>query len=285
MNQELSLEQRLAKLDPALCPKQMSRHYKVFDTRKAAQTILNLTIGGEPAFELVDVYIKKTKKNKNTEGLGSHMVKLRMKQEFEINGERLHPEIIIKNSYDGSCPLRAYLGVYRIFCSNGLVVTLKDFGEIKIRHMGTEEDAAFEILGKAKGNLMKAVELQGLMADTQMTELQIKDFAHKAAQIRWEKVSEDADFEELLETVRPEDEGNSVWVVYNRVQEKMINGGIKLDGMKRKGKALANSIKEIEVNERLFDLALSYVSTSELVENFIDTQVDETMDVDQLETV
>ncbi len=284
MKQEISLQEKLELLDPARCPKQMSRHYKVFDTRKAVQTILNLKINGESAFELVDVFIKKQKANKNSEGLGNHMVKLRMINKFEINGEYLHPEIIIKNSYDGSCPLRAYLGVYRIFCSNGLVVTLKDFGEIKIRHMGTEEDAAFEILGKAKDNLMKAVELQGLMADTQLNEVQIKDFAHKAAQIRWENVTEDADFEEFTAAIRPEDEGDNLWLVYNRIQENVVKGGVKLEGMKRKGKALVNAIREIEVNEKLFDLALSYISTSELAENFINNQVEEILDT-VLETV
>ena len=57
-------------------------------------------------------------------------------------GDFVNPEIIIKNSYDGSCEVSAYGGAYRLVCSNGMVIGYALGNNRGIRHIGknTQED-------------------------------------------------------------------------------------------------------------------------------------------------
>jgi hypothetical protein len=80
------------------------------------------------------------------------------------------------------------------------------------------------------------------------------DFAYKAATLR-SKATVNVD--ELLAAERSEDEGNDLWVVFNRLQEKLIGGGYK-SGL-RKTRSVKSFQKDIEINEQLFELAEAYL--------------------------
>lgn len=263
---ELSLQEQLAQLSPSNCDKQMSRHYKVYDTQKMAEMLLALTSKGEPVFELRQIQTKKSSRKTTSTGRGIHTVKLKTINPFNIGGEMQHPEVVIMNSYDGSSPLKIYCGIFRICCSNGLVIKTKDFGEAKIRHMRTEEDIVMEIATGFAKNASKAINLQQQLVETTLNPIQITNFAKAAAKLRWENISEDCDFEDLIKVERAEDEGNDVWKVYNRIQEKIMKGGIKLEGMKRVAKPIENAAKDIWLNEELFSLAMSFLPPEEVLD-------------------
>ena len=80
------------------------------------------------------------------------------------------------------------------------------------------------------------------------------DFARKAALIRNKST---INVDELLAAERTEDEGNDLWVVFNRIQEKIINGGYKSGS--RKTRSVKSFQKDIEINEQLFELAEAYL--------------------------
>ena len=48
-------------------------------------------------------------------------------------GDFVNPEIIIKNSYDGSCEASVVAGAYRLVCSNGMVIGYT-LGKNSVRH-------------------------------------------------------------------------------------------------------------------------------------------------------
>lgn len=262
-NVEMTLAEQLQLLQPSKCDKQMSRHYKVYDTQKMAEMLLGLTSKGEQVFELRQIQFKKNSKKTTTNGRGIHTVKLKTIKPFDIGGEMQHPEVVIMNSYDGSSPLKIYCGIFRICCSNGLVIKTKDFGEAKIRHMRTEEDIVMEIATGFAKNASKAINLQQQLVETTLNPIQITNFAKAAAKLRWGNIAEDCDFEDLVKVERAEDEGNDVWKVYNRIQEKIMKGGIKLEGMKRTAKPIENAAKDIWLNENLFELAMSFLPVDE----------------------
>jgi len=62
---------------------------------------------------------------------------------------------------------------------------------------------------------------------------------------------------ELLEVTRNEDQGNDLWAVFNRVQEKILGGSFRSG--KRKSRSVTSFQKDIELNEKLFELAGSYL--------------------------
>lgn len=256
---DLTLDQ----LNPRLqTSKEMSKRYVWMNTAEIVNGLLDLKKGGESVFELRSIQGKKPRKTQLA-GRGIHIARVKLKIPYEIDGETLYPELVIKNSYDGSCPLIVEMGVFRLVCTNGLTIKSKDLGGIKVRHTGTSYEAVQDIIKGMASQLPRFQQVQQQLAQRNLTDIEIRDFAKKAARIRWEKVAEDADFEMLLETVRPEDEGMNMWKVYNVVQEKLIQGGVKLEGMRRTGRKVRNASEDLRINQELFQLALSYCESNE----------------------
>ena len=254
----------LESLDPNLQQsRQMSRRYVVMDTRKVVNTILSEKDSeGNDIFKIRSIESKRGRKTKNLEGRGSHLVRIQTVKSYTLNGDTVHPEIVIKNSYDGSSQLECYVGVFRFVCSNGLIIPAKDgaVGSIKIRHNGTPEDAAFDIVFGFKEQLQSAVQIQREMQKVVLTDEQMVEFALQAAQLRWDIEITDEDAEKLLESARKDDEGENLWVVLNRVQEKLINGGIKMENAKRTSRKISNVQNNLEINVGLYELAYQYMN-------------------------
>lgn len=254
----------LAVISPkAQTSKTMSTKYVVMDTEKLVNTLLCLTSQSVPVFELREIRSNRSKKGT---GRGVHTVKLRMRKSYEIGNDIVFPELIIINSHDGSSPLRVEIGLYRQVCTNGLCVKMKDLGDIKIRHMGTPEEAAFEIVKEMAARLPQVIKAHAALTERVLTEDETIEFAMKAAQVRWNREFTPEDARILLEVARPEDAGMNMWEVFNRVQEKLANGGIKLTGMKRHAKAIIRGAEDVRVNGELFKIASEYCEF-EMVEN------------------
>ena len=237
--------------------KEMSKRYVWMDTKELVERLCSLKSKGQEVFELREVIAPRNRKG---QGRGVHIARVKMKHPYVIDGETLYPEIVIKNSYDGSCPLIAELGIFRLVCTNGLVVKSKDLGSLKVRHTGTVWEAVQDMIKGMASKLPQFMKVQQSMALTELSGVQIVEFAKRAASIRWQGVTEDANFEELTTTIRPEDEGNNLWKVFNVVQEKLMVGGIKLDGMKRTARGVKNASENLRINTELFELAMEYAN-------------------------
>lgn len=238
--------------------KEMSKHYQMMDTRDLVEQILELGM-----FELVSISVKKARKGSSANnGRGIHIVKLRAINAVDLNGELLKPEIVIMNSYDGSSTLKVYVGIYRIICENGLVIATKEFGQFSVRHMGTPAEAAFEVAMGFLDNLELAVNKQKEMASITLSDSQIENFTRQAIALRWDTVTPTADISNVVEIHRTGDNLASLWNVYNVVQENLTLG-VKLDGMKRKGRPLKSAVADTLFNQRLFELALSYATVQD----------------------
>ena len=63
--------------------------------------------------------------------------------------------------------------------------------------------------------------------------------------------------DELLAVERPEDAGDSLWTVFNRVQEKLVTGKFcyKMGAKLRKARAIKNFNQDLKLNEQLWELA------------------------------
>ena len=80
------------------------------------------------------------------------------------------------------------------------------------------------------------------------------EFATKASALR---TKQRVNIMDLLNADRTQDQGNDLWVVFNRVQEKLLGGSYKAG--KRKARSVKNFQKDIQINEQLFELAESYL--------------------------
>jgi hypothetical protein len=92
-----------------------------------------------------------------------------------------------------------------------------------------------------------------------MTPEQQHEFAIKAVNARFgedKQLSNDA-IKDLLVAERKEDVGDTCWLVMNRVQEKLTNGGfsyLSVKGKPRKARAIKNFTQDIEFNQKIWGL-------------------------------
>ena len=170
------------------------------------------------------------------------------------DGDDAFPQILLTNSHDGKAAFNFRVGIFRLVCSNGLVVSDADFNNVSIRHINYTFESLQTKISEVIAKLPGLVQKINLFKSTTLTEAQMTDFAYKAASLRSKAT---VNVEELLGSTRKEDEGDDLWVVFNRVQEKLIGGGYKSG--RRKTRSVKSFQKDIEINEQLFELAEAYL--------------------------
>ena len=170
------------------------------------------------------------------------------------DGDDSFPQILLTNSHDGKAAFNFRVGIFRLVCSNGLVISDADFNNVSIRHINytfeTLQTKIQEVIAKLPGLVQKI----NLFKSTELTETQMIDFAAKASALR---TKQRVNVLDLLSAERDEDRGNDLWLVFNRVQEKLLGGSYKAGN--RKARSVKNFQKDIQINEQLFELAESYL--------------------------
>jgi hypothetical protein len=196
-----------------------------------------------------------------------HTVRMRTQNAVEINGEMLFPEVIIRNSYDKTCAFSVQTGIFRLVCSNGLTVRVKDTkGDFfKTRHIGNEAMLAAEIALEFSENLASVWQVQELLVKKELSDDQMIKLAMRAARIRWQQEFTPEQAAVLLAVARPEDAGNSAWHVFNRLQENTLKGGVKIGEMKKTPRPIGKAKTHADINDQIFDAVYEMVTTDDLV--------------------
>lgn len=176
------------------------------------------------------------------------------------------PQITVLNSHNGSKPLTIANGIFRLVCSNGLIVCTETIKPVKFYHRpGVNIDTIVAAIDTAA---KEAQETNDLILDynsIKLNQKQLREFADEAYAIRFginqeEDISKikDIDTLPLIEAVRPEDADNNLWTVFNRAQENMIRGGVyvpTLKGKVRKLRSIWDPATNWEINLKLWNLA------------------------------
>lgn len=199
------------------------------------------------------------------EGFQKHLVVFR-NNDLVINGsdgDTVFPQILLTNSSDGKNAFTFRAGLFRLVCENGLVISTQDFANMKIRHFGYDFSELQKTITAMVERLPLTVESMNRFKQTQLTENQIKSFAKKALEIRFGKDEIKRikiNFSEFTQPVRTQDEGNNLWSVFNRVQERIISGDFKYQfGVKeRKARRIKNFNQDVALNSKLYELATEY---------------------------
>ena len=177
------------------------------------------------------------------------------------------PQIILTNSHDGLSCFQFRVGLYRCICSNGLVISDAELSEFKIRHIYYSFENLRAVVGRILEALPSKVERMSQMNNVLLSEDQKLDFAKKALSIRKgvkeeELQADEETYKDLLTPMRKEDEGSSLWNVYNVLQEKIVKGGYTTaeEGKKaRKVRKVTSFIKELDFSRRIDEVAQSYL--------------------------
>lgn len=209
--------------------------------------------------------VKAVQSRSRIEGKGDftrHMVRLRHTNYLQAPGSEI-PELILSNSHDGSGAYRFNSGIFRLVCSNGLVVASADFGGISVNHSGGKDfnerviDATFRIVEDTPKTLAKIEEWKAIP----LTGPQQTAFATAALEIR--DAETQIDPAEVLTARRPEDRpaadgSRDLWKTLNVTQEAMTKGGVRgraMSGRRTTTRPIKAVDTDIRTNRALWKLA------------------------------
>ena len=184
------------------------------------------------------------------------------------DGDNAFPRIIMTNSHDGLQAFKFSVGIFRLVCSNGLVVADEKFSDFKIRHKGytfaelrdvvaqavKDLPNKVEVLNKMRNKILTQDEKQKLALDAMLIRAGITPDSDKAKEFEYDEET----IQDILEPKREADKGNDLWRIMNVIQEKITQGEFHaaLKGAKvRKVRAIRSFEKDLEVNKKLFKLA------------------------------
>ena len=90
-------------------------------------------------------------RNLDNKGFQKHMIRFRNVNDLNLNtGECA--ELVLTNSHNGLSAYRLQAGVFRMICSNGLVVPESTIGNVSVRHIGSTPvdvlEASFEVINQ-----------------------------------------------------------------------------------------------------------------------------------------
>ena len=179
------------------------------------------------------------------------------------DGDDVFPQILLTNSSDGKNAFTFRAGLFRLVCENGLVVSTQDFDSLRIRHVGYDFNELQKTINAMVEKLPLTVESMNKFKQTQLSDKQILDFAKQALETRFgedELKRVTIDFNDFVKATRKEDEGNDLWSVFNRVQEKVISGDFEYGyaNKTRKARKIKNFNQDLILNTKLYELASEY---------------------------
>ena len=181
------------------------------------------------------------------------------------DGDDAYPRILLTNSHDGMQAFKFSVGIYRLVCSNGLVVADEEFSDFKIKHKGYSFDELRSVVRQAVEDLPNRVQVMNNMKNRVLTVEEKRKLALDAMLIRAginTLTYDETTIDEILEPQRTEDEGDDLWRTFNVIQEKITQGNFHaaLKGAKiRKIRKIKSFEKDMKVNKQLFKLATSLI--------------------------
>ena len=181
------------------------------------------------------------------------------------DGDNAYPRILLTNSHDGMQAFKFSVGIFRLVCSNGLVVADEQFSDFKIKHKGYTFEELRNVVRQAVEDLPNRVQVMNDMKKRILTEDEKRKMALDAMLIRAgvkELQYDEETIDDILDPKRDEDKGNDLWRVFNVIQEKITQGDFHaaLTGAKvRKVRKIKSFEKDMKVNKELFKLATALV--------------------------
>jgi hypothetical protein len=189
-----------------------------------------------------------------------HLIRLRRRYETVQLRDGI-PEIVFLNSHDGTSAYQLRVGLFRVVCTNGLIVSAGVFPVWRVMHRGdvvADVVAAALKISERFEVLAAAVER---MERTKLDRLQQLDFATEALALRFPKeLPETLEPARFLVPRRSEDLGNDLWRTFNVVQENVVRGGIlrrTASNRLRRTRRINGIQEDVRLNSALWDLAVA----------------------------
>lgn len=214
-----------------------------------------------------------------------HMVRLTNESLgfMDLKTDKVRPQIVLDNSHNGASPAQVHMGLFRLVCTNGLVVAMPGmYTSVKLRHMGIDMDELKRLMEIVAEQYTSVGTHIGDMQRHFLTQEQSEDFVIKAMAVREPHVfiKEDGTIDmkkattiinptNMIQPIRGEDKRDDLWTVFNVVQERLISGDFDrqtMNGRRTKPRGINNATRHIDFNKKLWEIAESYMTEDVVAE-------------------
>lgn len=211
------------------------------------------------------------KLDQNNRPFAKHVLRFRSDKALtrENNVGDSIPELVLMNSHDGSSAYKMMFGIFRLVCSNGLVVASSTVAGISVRHSGDPREVFNRITQSAKDITAQSDKVFERVSAWQGKTLDInqsRSFAEGAAAIYTEGTENKIEPERILKPRRWSEMGKSdLWTAFNIVQENFTKGGFyqqNAQGFYRRARALSSIDRDVKLNKALWEYTDKFYSNN-----------------------
>jgi len=177
-------------------------------------------------------------------------------------------QAIMTNSHDCTTSFTFRLGMFRLACTNGLVVPSSVFSEVRLKHIGFAPRMIGEVTQQLASHGQKVANNVEMMKSITLSPNEQGVFASAARDLMFDneeviKKNIQFDASSLLHARRSMDTKNDLWTTFNRVQENMTKGDIRYftgsrmeqNFRRQRTRGVNNIDRDIKLNQALWTLA------------------------------
>jgi hypothetical protein len=168
------------------------------------------------------------------------------------------PEMLLINCHNGLGSYQLRAGIYRMVCSNGMIVAEQETG-MQQRHIGFDAE---DVIASSRKIIEDAECLSTVVQEWETIQLsseQNKDYVSSAASIRFGENVDNNILSSIGRARRNGDQGSSLWKTFNRVQEGLMRGGFVNGTTNRNARPITNINTNIQINTELWKMTQEFV--------------------------
>ena len=238
---------------------------------KAIQPSQIATVLDGHGFDLVSLKTGKAKSADRADFQNTVAVYQARSSNLDVNGLDFRIVFKVPHLYGA---LVGMLGLYRLVCKNGLVVGVRNFETVKVKHMGDPVSELNSLIPRLVAQRQSLFDMVQLMQSRIVTPIELSQLATNVANIRLAQTENVSKIyaQDLLKVRRAEDAKSDLFSVLNVLQENAIRFGIRyqtetLDAQGqtviRNGTARRiseQSVKSIDLNASIWDAATALLN-------------------------
>ncbi len=183
-------------------------------------------------------------------GHAKHM--LRLRRDGGI-GKPEAAEVIIVNSHDGTSSYQMFAGMLRFVCTNSLVAGER-FEEIRVPHKGNIQHDIIEGVYTVAEDFPRLIDASETMKEIRLSTDERHVLAEASLVARYGEEESPIRPDQIITPRRREDNGESLWMTFNAIQENMMKGGLhgqRCDDAGRIRRSQTRAINGIDQNVTL----------------------------------
>ena len=169
------------------------------------------------------------------------------------------------NSHNGTSAYQLRVGLFRVVCINGLIVSHGAFPTFSVAHRGNVvDDVVAQALGISERFEILAAQVERMEQRELAPEERIH-FAEQALTLRYPEPAQAGMAASLLLSCRRgEDAGDDLWRTLNRVQENLLRGGLlrrSPSGRQVRTRRITSIREDVRINSALWEMAAEVLAS------------------------